>query len=725
MNPVLLALAPAIFCLAFEDPLPQLATPQSLDMHAVSPDGTVGVSFDGDDAWVVDLRTGLPLVGVDIGPYRPAGDHWTGGRFSDDGRRLTLWSFCGSAALVDVETRRVVNQLAELRTEGGFGGKADAVGRRLVQAGAGKLVVRELATGEVVGAWPCFKEEAFVLGADGSFVVLDRGTGLVRIDLDGEGEPVQLTVSGVAQVELLPDGTTALLVHESGARRVELADGRVHAEVVWPEGGWRLSGIDAQGRCAVVSNGTNIVRCLELDELTLFWEFEGASWALVEPRTETVWLWRRESTNAVHDLRTGKELWKHTNERWGMWRLGAAGADGSVTMHLFRSEESVRVDARTGERVTGPPLARADAWRSGFLDDGVAWVVLRRGALLAIDAQSGKLLATREPGAKPTDVHGAGGRVVVAGADGKARVFEGRELEPKAHFECGASVGLSADGARVGTWGGELAGLRFVDALDGHGLESYGLELGKLGMAAWSDDGTLVAASSYGGRAHLWRAGEPVELANSLGNMRSLAIDPAGRWLALGGTEARLVVLDTKGAERAELEVEGWWGFGLRLSVLAFDPTGAHLVATTGDSGSVHVWRTSDWQRAWVLDHGGGNGDSIQLAFDAGGTRVWAWGMTYATQAQFALASGEQEVDLGGTELWDFASSPDGTRSCATREGVWVLLGADGRVLLERADLPGRGAVVLDVAGDAISGDPAALEGVFVRRGTQLAPACD
>ena len=129
---LLLALLPA--CSA-EDPsstIPEFVFPDRFQSPVASPDGERLVSLDGEVAWLIDTRDGLPLLAVETGSERADHDPWTRACFSPDGGRLVLWGIRGATAWIDVPGARVIRRTGLLVSSGSVSGRTD--GANLSQA---------------------------------------------------------------------------------------------------------------------------------------------------------------------------------------------------------------------------------------------------------------------------------------------------------------------------------------------------------------------------------------------------------------------------------------------------------------------------------------------------------------------------------------------------------------------------------------------------------------
>lgn len=114
---------------------------------------------------------------------------------------------------------------------------------------------------------------------------------------------------------------------------------------------------------------------------------------------------------------------------------------------------------------------------------------------------------------------------------------------------------------------------------------------------AVAESGTLTAAALANGQVKIFYPKDAafVTLLNAhTGSATAVAFSPDMRWLATGGADARVRVWDTRSGAMAQ-ELTGPSG---AVHSLAFSADGATLVA--GSAGTVVLWRTADWSRAWT-----------------------------------------------------------------------------------------------------------------------------
>ena len=281
-----------------------------------------------------------------------------------------------------------------------------------------------------------------------------------------------------------------------------------------------------------------------------------------------------------------------------------------------------------------------------------------------------------------------GSRLVAGRFDGGAIVYDTEARRPIRRFGVGSVVSAVAyhpdgDLVAVGTIDGKV---RFFDPETGAGV---GSTLGSKGSAIWqvafSPDGRLLAAAvdpngvegfhaqQQQGEVRLWdvetrrRVGRAIEPGG--GSVLSVAFSQDGTLLATGSHGGRLdlwdVATQNRHGEPMTIADDGVQG-------VAFDPSG-RLVAAGGAIGPVRVWRVDD-QRPAFPPLSGHTGPVTGTAFDRqssylattsafGGTRLWdpATGLGYGDElAGSAIpASLSPTIDLPFFGLRN-AFSPDG-----------------------------------------------------------------
>ncbi len=310
-----------------------------------------------------------------------------------------------------------------------------------------------------------------------------------------------------------------------------------------------------------------------------------------------------------------------------------------------------------------------------------------------------------------------GARLVTAGSDGTARVWDARLgtllLELRGHSDLLVGLAYSPDGARIATacrdatqrlWDArtgrllhELRGHKgrrlwkaegVAFSPDGKQLVTTGedntarlwdvetgeslLELegpppatrfGGLGPVAFSPDGARVAAAVFGNVVRVWdlkAKAPPLDMTWQTGpgsTPTALAYSPDGTCLATGDSEKTIRLWDPRtGQPLAEIEANSDWN-----TALAFSPDGAQLASAGGDDHAIRLWDVRT--RKPVAKHRGHVGTITSLAFSPDGRRLASGGGDGTVRVWDALA-GRPRLELkgpGGVEV-GVAISPDGAR---------------------------------------------------------------
>lgn len=191
-----------------------------------------------------------------------------------------------------------------------------------------------------------------------------------------------------------------------------------------------------------------------------------------------------------------------------------------------------------------------------------------------------------------------GQRLASGADDGTIRVWDAttwRSLSVIESHETGVSgVAWSPDGQRVASssWGAEV---HITDASTWKTVTTFKRHAGQINDIAWSPGGEWLASGSTDEIVVL----NPVtlqELTLGVGGAHALAWMPDKSLLASGSYPGTVQIWDMPSGE-LKLELEGQTGLIQRLSFSA-DGT---LLATKGDDGAVHLWRTDTWQRLATL----------------------------------------------------------------------------------------------------------------------------
>jgi WD40 repeat protein len=287
-----------------------------------------------------------------------------------------------------------------------------------------------------------------------------------------------------------------------------------------------------------------------------------------------------------------------------------------------------------------------------------------------------------------------GKRIVTAGADGTARIWDagtGRRLET---LSTGADpvrrAAFSPDGTRMLTLGDEVA--RIWDVATHRLLHVLSYPDDSLTSAAFSPNGRLVVTSEFSGTVGIWSAARGRSLHVLSGHadaVRSAVFSPDGRLVVTaGGDDATARIWSVaSGADLRTLRHNG--------PVLAatFSRDGRQVVTAGGDA-TARIWDASDDDSLRLLRRGD---DIAGGAISPDGALLLTTGYVDNTPWLWSLSTGVRTHVLRGHRgaLTSASFSPDGTllltASSDKTARIWrVASGRSLRVLVgHRAPLTG------------------------------------
>jgi WD40 repeat protein len=312
----------------------------------------------------------------------------------------------------------------------------------------------------------------------------------------------------------------------------------------------------------------------------------------------------------------------------------------------------------------------------------------------------------------PTDVevNGAGTRVVITGADGKARVFD-----PTTGAALYTLVGGRIVDAAMGPFGGVVA----TASRDGT-IRLWNLHTGRpvstlqsgtsLTSVALSGDSRLVAGGGADGAVHVWNLQRHKQVRFPVGGrVSAVSFSPNSRLLlAVSGNEAQLLDI-------ASGKVRGRFRHGGKITSAIFSPT-SRLVATTSLDHSARLWHADTGRPFRRFSE---RGAVFAAAFSPRG-KLLATADSDGAARVYEVSTGTK-TDLVGHRNYvtDVDFSSDGKRvATASRDGtarVWeaetgrqiaLLAGHRGPVLIAKFSRNGSSVITAGVDGTARVWDP-------------------
>ena len=250
-----------------------------------------------------------------------------------------------------------------------------------------------------------------------------------------------------------------------------------------------------------------------------------------------------------------------------------------------------------------------------------------------------------------------GSRLVVAGRDGTARVFDARAggqavRTLRGHRKSISTVAFDREGERVVT-ASDDGSARVWDVGDGRTLLTLRHDGSPVNSAAYSPDGERVVTAGGDGTARVWDgdSGRQVALLSDVGDEVSLAsISPDGRTVLTGGGDGTARLWDLRSGRSRVLS-----RYEHPVSRVSFSADGRRTL-TVDQSGSVRIWETASRRLVNELP-----GMALNAALSPDGSTV----ATTTINASAALwdADSRRRTPLTGhgTIVGAVAFSPDGT----------------------------------------------------------------
>ncbi len=449
---------------------------------------------------------------------------------------------------------------------------------------------------------------------------------------------------------------------------------------------------------------------------------------------------RSDKILEIRETKTGKIL--HTISGLNTFCAGVAfSPDGQLIAGALRGGRVVVWDANTAEEIMSAEAHTGGARRVDFSPDGkrvascgwdgtaAVWNIADGSLSYRIENQNvplsdvkfsptGKLLFTasgswkdpKQPGlvkawkgddgkfSKQIGNHegeikgisvNPGGRFLVSFGMNGAKVWNRSNSKLVKAFGKGTTISaacLSPDGEILYT--GYLSGMvSITDVNTGKILRTMEGHEGIIHAMSFSTDGTVMLTSGKDGTIQLWPASRvPAPLLvqqqrDDFVETFTLAYSPDGQWIAIGGKDKTISILDAK-TKTLKRELVGHNG---RVFRVAFTPEGTQLVSGSSD-GTVRLWDLSTGEQLvkWKA-HGEKISDVRSIGVSPDGNQIsagnWA-GETYVwdrKSQKLLYQLPKQALPVTGAVF-----SPDG-KLLATSCGNWKEVQKPGEVILWEA----------------------------------------
>ena len=279
-------------------------------------------------------------------------------------------------------------------------------------------------------------------------------------------------------------------------------------------------------------------------------------------------------------------------------RVATAGEDGIVRIW----------DARGGGRPTSIPTNQGPLLSVRFSRDGRRLVATGEdGVVSLLDARVGTTLAAmkghRGRATQAAFVPGSHD-VISVGEDGTIRTWAPAPTVVMSGLV--NSVSVSADGRHV-VGGSDEGVVRVWDLATGAGKVLRGHQ--QPSFAQFSPHGARIISTSWDGTVRIWKpeSGKSQVVPTDRSPKCSAAFDPAGRRIAMGGSNAdpRIVIQSLSGGRRVILRGHTEAVYGV-----AFSLDGLHLVSASED-GTARIWNAATGHLERILR---GHGEAVNSA---------------------------------------------------------------------------------------------------------------
>ncbi len=391
--------------------------------------------------------------------------------------------------------------------------------------------------------------------------------------------------------------------------------------------------------------------------------------------------------------------------------IATGSRDKTVKIWSFTDGKLLRTIDITAENT-------AETHDLAFLPDSKKLAVLNSG-LLVFDVAGGKEIF-KKPGVEGSfalAVSPDGKSICVGKKNGELVLFDavGGNIiwQVAAHMSQINDVEFSADGETIATASSDRT-VKFFQSVNGQEIRVLKAHLSEVWSVSFSPKGDYVITSSTDFQAHLWRRdllldqhsisypqarmesdvsaispdGKIIVL-NAAGSLSaisawnlsskqmiykadttfsqvtSIAFDPSGRTMAIGGRNGELAIIATE----TGTQLQSFQADNKRVSQIAFAPDGETFL-TASDDNSAKLWQTRDLAEIHRFDHA--NAISA-IGFTEGGRSIFVASHDYTAQLWNA-ESFAKIAEIGGHSkpILSFADEPTGN--------MFATGGADGLI---------------------------------------------
>jgi WD40 repeat protein/class 3 adenylate cyclase len=412
------------------------------------------------------------------------------------------------------------------------------------------------------------------------------------------------------------------------------------------------------------------------------------------------------------DARNGRKLLTFSRQTQLVGPDVRFSRDGSRLFTVIRGRGTVAWDTRTGRQVL--LLADKDSQLNNMAlspNETRLATTSGDGKLKIWNVRTGKLLLTISvpaSGLCGTSFSPTGTAIAAAlcfAGNGGADVWDARTGKKLLvlggpTYGWAFNVGYSPDGTRIVS-AGQDGKARVWDAHSGRLLATLVGHTGWIWAARFSPDGARIATSSSDGTARIWDAQsgrQLLVLAGHTKNVFDVAFSPNGTRVLTGSVDGTARVWDIRPQGARDATTLAAQGGVQGAQVSNYSPNGKLLAVGGGGPISASLWDPTTGKKLRNLAH---QGDVFAAAFSPDGTRIVLSG--YGPPVVVGTASGRAVLHLGhmGTGFQPGAAwSPDGkliALGLASGAGLWDA--HTGKLLRRFPDPAGVSAVAFSLDG--------------------------